>query len=332
MAFQASIKKYYRAQIVELHAEEGYQKMALKSVVICCTVRDCGPALVRNIPRIESLRKKFKDSRVIIIENDSKDQSKELLKQWANSSPGVIVNSQDYGSITIPGSNGSGDFSSHRISKMARYRNLYMEEIDRLDMEPDYMLVLDPDVYDFSLTGIANSFGQPVQWDAISSNGISVGQAYRGLYRYKIFYDTYALRKFGDNRPQTHEMINRLQHAFADMQPGLPLIRVASGFNGMAIYRMEAVKGLRYVCEANADDRVQVLCEHVPFHREMAERGFDRIYINPSQVVVYETIWGNYLASAQRVFKRMLKKVGVVPKSSPRTLDAPADVVDQAVS
>ncbi len=301
MFFEFSIDRRYHDPVVEQYSQAGFLEMSRHTAVICCMVRDCGPALKRNILQIEALRSRFRDSWVIVIENDSKDNSKEALQAWAARSPGVILVSQDFGNDTIPPTGRRRKFfSAYRIEKMIKYRNMYLDQIDSLGLDPSYMIVLDPDVWTFSISGIAHTFGQPVPWDAVTSNGIAVEHKWRGLYRYPIFYDTYALRESGDLRPQTMRMINYAQHAWAGLLPGFPMIRVASGFNGMAVYRMEAVRGLRYVCEPNEDPDVEVLCEHVSFHRQMASRGFDRIYVNPAQVVIYETVWQNYRASAER--------------------------------
>lgn len=120
------------------------------------------------------------------------------------------------------------------------------------------------------------------------------------------------LLKTNDVRSQTPEMILQHQHVFAELEKGEPMIRVFSGFNGLGVYRMKAIKGLRYIPEENYDERVEVLCEHVSLHRQMAERGFHRVYINPSQVVMYETIWQNYLSSFRRIAKRIIPIDSVV--------------------
>lgn len=170
--------------------------MSKSRVVICCMARTCAPALKRNIPQIEKLRSQFLESRVIVIENDSEDDTKSILQNWANTCTGVMVKSQDVYSETIPGKVGDvlPAFSFHRISRMASYRNQYMEELEQLDFDADYVIVVDPDVHSFSVEGIANTFGQPVSWDMVSSNGKGVHHAFRGLYRYHVYYDAYAAK------------------------------------------------------------------------------------------------------------------------------------------
>lgn len=81
---------------------DGYAKMKTYRVAICATVRDCDFPLKRNIPLIEKLRACFQESYVVIVENDSKDHTKEVLSQWVEQAKRVFVLSQDTGEKTIP--------------------------------------------------------------------------------------------------------------------------------------------------------------------------------------------------------------------------------------
>ncbi len=60
-----------------------------------------------------------------------------------------------------------------------------------------------------------------------------------------------------------------------------PLQPVWSCFGGLGVYRMECVKAAAY----GGDD-----CEHVVFHRRLRQLGFDRLYLNPSQIVLYKAL------------------------------------------
>ena len=53
-----------------------------KKIVIAALARDCNEALINNIPRIEKLRELFTESHVVIVENDSKDGTKDTLQKW----------------------------------------------------------------------------------------------------------------------------------------------------------------------------------------------------------------------------------------------------------
>ena len=52
---------------------------AVSSIIVCGIVRDAGKGLKNNIPVIDELCSYFKDYRIYVYENDSKDDTKELL-------------------------------------------------------------------------------------------------------------------------------------------------------------------------------------------------------------------------------------------------------------
>ena len=53
---------------------------------------------------------------------------------------------------------------------------------------------------------------------------------------------------------------------------------------------MEAVKGLRYEVYDNEDPRVEVKCEHYSIYKQMKERGYDKVYINPQMRIKYQEV------------------------------------------
>lgn len=52
------------------------------TAIICILARDVEKQLIKNIPKIDSLRDYFQKSWVIVVENDSIDRTKELLYNW----------------------------------------------------------------------------------------------------------------------------------------------------------------------------------------------------------------------------------------------------------
>ncbi len=268
--------------------EAGYKKIAESSVAICSIVRDCGDGLKKNIPAINHLMSCFKDAHVVIFENDSQDDTKAVLAQWVQSQPNVHVRSEDDQGITIPPQSQTGTvsrwFSHHRIQKMADYRNRYLEYLSVQSIETDYVIMVDLDLAEISIDGIADSFGQRNDWDAITSNGVKLSKI--GF----VYYDTYAFKETLDETPQTEQAIYRYQKLLQGYKPGMPMMRISSGFNGLAIYRSEAIKGIRYRSVDNHDPVVEAKCEHVTFHQDMSANGFDRIFFNPSMVVKYNTL------------------------------------------
>ncbi len=271
---------------IEQMKEQGLQNMSESSVVICSIVRDCGKQLKVNIPIIERLRSQFKESAVIVVENDSIDDTKAILANWKTQANDVHILGEDTKQLTIPVKKKDGVnpfYSHHRIEKMSRFRNMYMDYLDSLERQYDYLIVIDLDINYFDFEGIVHSFGQDISWDALVANGTKF------LFKRckKVFHDTYALRELGDERPLTEEIIEGNRTKWNFLKKHHPLIPVASGFNGLAIYKYESVKGCRYQALDNDDPQVQVLCEHVAFHQQMAQKRHGNIYINPCLVTKY---------------------------------------------
>ena len=268
---------------------DGKILMKDSSVSICSIVRDCQKNLEKNIPRIDHLRSQFKDSEVIIFENDSKDNTLKILKNWERRSYNVHVFSDTYKTSTIPLNNKGNEnpyFSISRINKMVVYRNKYIHFLNNSGIKRDYVIVIDLDIADFCLDGLVHSFGTSIDWDCISANGISVSSTFR-----KQYHDSYALIEYGAlEQTQTEQSIklNRCRYSF--LKRGMPFFLVDSAYGGLAIYKWSSIKDIYYSYLINNDDRVQCKSEHVGFHGKMKENGHSLIFINPSMTVKYRSI------------------------------------------
>ena len=276
------------------------------SIIICSIVRNAEIGLRRNIPVIKALCGHFKEYKIFVYENDSTDKTKEILNDWALSdSKHVIVSLNNYDrSATIPSQRELGKvcqfFSSRRIEKMAHIRNHYMDYIEKQGWNADYLIVVDLDVARLSLEGILSSFSEKSEWDAVTAFGYSLAPNLRNRY-----HDTYALIKYGDEeQPQTLKKIHSLAGKFGKLKGTKDWIRVSSAFGGLAIYRFEAVKGLKYYALPNDDERVEVRCEHYSIYKQMAERGYDKVYINPLMELKYQDLtWKIIVNSIKRKLK-----------------------------
>jgi hypothetical protein len=56
--------------------------MINKNIIIAALARNCEDSLRINIPLIEKLRTQFSWSQVVVVENDSIDETKNLLNDW----------------------------------------------------------------------------------------------------------------------------------------------------------------------------------------------------------------------------------------------------------
>lgn len=261
--------------------------MEQSSVIICSIVRDCNTNLKKNILRIEKLREFFGKSKVVIFENDSVDGTKETLARWENDSKQILVCTQDTGTKTIPTHELGGVnkyFSKTRISKMAEYRNKYMEVINNeQEYKADYVIIVDLDVAKISIDGIAHSFGVADQWDVITANGYTYFPSLR-----KRYYDAYALVEMGKQEiPQTEMSIARNRIIWSTFKTGMPLIPVYSAHGGLSIFRYEAIVNRKYRLISNRDKRVEVRCEHYSMCHDIREAGYSRIFVNPNMSLRY---------------------------------------------
>lgn len=285
-----------------VNISRGRQLMAESRVSICSIVRDCEKKLTKNIPRIEELRKLFLDSEVIVFENDSKDNTLNVLRNWEKYSSGIHVFNECYNIPTIPEKTNGGEnpfFSVSRIEKMTTYRNKYLKYLNQSDFKKDFVIVIDLDISDFKIDGIIHSFGSDEKWDCITSNGISKGSNFRTQY-----HDSYALiekGKINDAQTEADIKVNRMK--YSRLYNSRHLLPVDSAYGGLALYRWEAIKGLSYFCPPNNDVSVQCKSEHVGLHKKMLDKGYSRIFINPEMIVKYRSVTLVFL------FKKLLEKI-----------------------
>jgi hypothetical protein len=270
--------------------KKGKYLLSKSKIILCSIVRDCEKNLFRNIKLINALCDLALDFNIIVFENDSKDNTKGILKKWASEQKNVYINLIDLNvGKTIPDSLTSGInpfFSRLRIDKMATYRNQYLDYIEKMDISGDFLIVVDLDVECINLEGIIDSFGQEREWDAITANGYSVSPKLT-----KRYHDTYALVECGcQNKPQTRTDIKENQKTYSFLRNGMPLINVYSAFGGLVIYKFDIIKGLRYKVLPNHDNEVEVKCEHFGFNDQIQSMGHHNFFINPNMGIKYQKI------------------------------------------
>lgn len=260
-----------------------------KTLVVCSIVRNAQRGLERNIPVIRELCARFRDYRIVIFENDSQDKTVERLESWAADDAKVNVICRRLGIRTIPDTKDvtcNPFFSRSRIEKMAAFRNQYLDYVEERGLNPDFLIVVDLDVERLDLSAILTSFDSSQAWDAVTAYGYSLSPRLRRRY-----HDSYALTELGqENIAQTEMSIREASERWGRLRSTALWVPVYSAFGGLTIYRYESVRGLRYQCIDNGDSRVEVRCEHFSLCRQMRERGFTRIYMNPGMRLKYQRL------------------------------------------
>lgn len=268
-----------------------------KSIIITALARNCEGNLLSNLTRLEQLRKCFRVSYVVIIENDSIDNTKAILKQYKDNHSGVTLISKDYnGKYPIPTYPKSSipDMGCQRIARMAYLRNeLLMQALEIKDF--DYLLSIDIDIFSFSVEGTMNALrNAPNDWGAIFANGHFCIQYHNKIKPLPFHYDYYAyipaevnvssIRKSFLNKQyqkiRSFFLNRRLMHE--------QYVKVTSGFCGIGVYKREALEGNFYEVYTPASwNRTDVcLCEHITFHSRIIDKGLN-CYMGKEMEVIY---------------------------------------------
>ena len=228
--------------------------------------RDCEPYLPSVLRQIDDLGSLFSEYWVVIGENGSQDRSLELLRRWeqrrGDSRFTVVVVS-------------AADEISDRFHRLALLRNHVHKVAEALcpPEEGDTQIVMDLDEVNawVDVDGFAEALRElwSNPWGGLTAN------------QQGVYYDRWALVTKGAPKrcmeghwglcwglvpysieiPWLWASVGRIP---ADARP-FPVI---SAFGGMAIYRRDAILGSAYSGTLGR----RSVCEHVPFHIDLAKR------------------------------------------------------------
>src|SRR5437763_246938 len=66
-----------------------------EKVLICGTCKDVSARILKTIKIIEHMGQLFSDYRVLVYENNSIDNTKELIQEWSQNNSKIIIYSED---------------------------------------------------------------------------------------------------------------------------------------------------------------------------------------------------------------------------------------------
>lgn len=247
------------------------------SAVFAACARDCAQYLPNVLANLERISKFYDLVAWVIIENDSIDETKNILRQWAHKRPNANV-------LTF---NGLTDQSSSRSERIAVARNKYLDFINKSPYRVfDHLYVVDLDFPNAAL------FDAEQVNAAVGFLNGNKGVAAVFANSAPVYYDIWALRHpqwcpsdcwlevqqyagvVGGEKALEHFVYSR-QIA---IESNTPPIQVYSAFGGFGIYRMEWALRSRY--NGKTSEGVDI-CEHVPFNQEIV-RGGGQLYIFPA--------------------------------------------------
>lgn len=220
--------------------------------------------------RCEALLGRFAAGSVLIACDDSTDGTAEVIADWARARPGEVV------SVPVP----SFEPELGGFGRMARLRNALLDELERRPPS-DFIAVLDGDLEGpVSADGVAHSIAllsEAAGPQAVAALGVNNwgGLPLQVPFVGYSYYDPIAFREATFERSARDAAVRyRLRH----LRRGDAALPVKSAFAGLALYHAASIRGLRY-------DELSRDCEHVGFHRALAERG-GRLVVNPALMLL----------------------------------------------
>ena len=215
-----------------------------EKVLICGVCRDIArDGLPTSIEIVEQIGALFDDYRVIIYENNSSDNTPNILKQWTQCNPKVFVKSESLSDADLAQAiiNRNPDGQFFRPEAIARARNIVLDiALSNQYEEFPYIIWMDMDFKIFPrFEGIVEVFESNREWDAVFAYGIAAPTS--------AYWDWYAFRDA--ESPLGPELLGmrwyRLPKEFA-LEQNSDWYPVYSAFGGYGIYKKSSIIGCRY--------------------------------------------------------------------------------------
>ena len=275
--YESYIQDYTPQKISDTFVNLNYENilkgkaiLKTKKIVICGLMRDCAPNISFIQEYINKLSVVCADYKVLIVENDSTDDTRKLLLEWSKQNDKVIILgcgiNKDECKLNLYKTQGH-EANNERIKKMADLRNIYIDYISKNLSTYDYMFVMDMDLYgSWYLDGLMSSIALlevDNNLDALAAFGLSI--------KSDNYYDPFALRfKDMKNNFETIEEKYEWDDKIFSIKSKewlskyKNLLPVKSAFGGLCIYKIASVISKNSKYDYPKDGKIS--CEHVYFN------------------------------------------------------------------
>jgi hypothetical protein len=250
---------------VLIKTQESMQNMGY-NVVFAGTCKNIESYVKKSLENIEECGKLFKSFKVIIYENDSIDNTRNLLNEYKKDNYYYIFEDN----IQEP----------RRTMRIANGRNKILEKMNDLG-NFDYLIMLDLDDVTHKGTFIETikTCFKHDKWDVLTANQKN---KYYDLWALRmhpyIDYDIISELSRDDPIEENGIIYNKLDNT--KFEKGL--IEVESAFGGIAVYKISSIKNCKYIGEHIGNKRYpdhSEQCEHVEFNQCIKNNG-GKIFIN----------------------------------------------------
>jgi hypothetical protein len=265
-----------------------------KKILFCGIIRDAGDNLERNILRYKSCVQPFKEAKLFLYENDSKDNTLEVLQKYKCDKIDFVSESRKDSSYVEQVGKKEDPFHFHRCEVLSECRNKYMSLIQKNKWNEyyDFICMIDMDIIGgWSYDGFYHSIYMLDNVDdaaCMSAYGVladytqtkSLDEVKNSQY---VFYDSFAFRPINMN-----PVIHKLQTGYFNpilYNRGEEIDEVISNFNGLAIYKSKYFTEDK-LYKTNQWKEGYVDSEHIFFHQQIRKQG-GKIYLNPNLIVSY---------------------------------------------
>lgn len=244
-------------------------------MIVGCA-HQCARTVEHTLKRMESVASAYARHVVILVENDSTDGTKGILRAWVAASSGRILIECD----------GLFALDLARTMRIAEARNRYLRHIGSSPDLQDYdeLVVFDMDgVNDGGPSARAVHAASEWLWSRRNIQGVFANSR-------PVYYDIWPLRHptwspddcwhrvaeaLGDKREAIERFVFARQRSIGEKEE--PII-VDSAFGGFGMYKMKAVLGATY---EGVDGSGMAICEHVAFNRQVSRGGAGAFAILP---------------------------------------------------
>jgi hypothetical protein len=247
-------------------------------LVICGCAKNCDKYIENSIIKLLELKKIFEKIEFIIFENNSTDNTVNIIKKY----PEIHLLQKN-----IVGNN-------NRIKILAYGRNELISYIFKNFNNFDLILMTDLDfvLYNFDYTYIQKSLNMYDwnSWDVLTANQLG---PYYDIYALRtnsnkiwdesLLEDCWKLINKNKEKKSYKELLNKYVKKYQKtINENEELIPVISAFGGMGLYKMNKIEN----CVYNGDET----CEHVEFHKQIIEKNNGKIFICPKMITTSEEI------------------------------------------
>lgn len=256
-----------------------------KRIVLCGLTRDSGIYIKTAINLLETIGQQFGDYRIIIFENDSKDNTRAKIQELSKINNKIILLdccTDELCNCKYNTINMYKQLPKERIKKMALFRDKYLSYVKKHLYDYDYLLVYDFDLSalggKINIDGLFHSLSFD-KWDGIFINGRN---SVPGSFGYlTTVYDPLAFISIDDHSLITYNLMVFMYVLFLmnkeiykrKLNKQTALMPVKSAFNGIAIYKVSSIINSSYDGDS--------YCEHISLHKDMRNKGYSKLFLNP---------------------------------------------------